>query len=576
MTNIETNTVVNPYELTESDKQYRWMTENSKVTLMNGYLLEWQTVDERINIIASTAEKILNKPGFATKFVDYMKKGYFSLSSPIWSNFGTDRGLPISCFGSYIEDTMWDIMFAQSEVGMMSKFGGGASGYFGSLRPRGSAIKDNGKSSWAVHFMKLFETLVDVVSQGSVRRGHFSPYLPIEHADIEEFLRIGSEGDPIQKLTHGVTVTNKWLEEMIAGDAQKRDLWAKVIKMRSEKGYPYIMFTDNVNNWTVDVYKDKWMKIHASNMCAEIALPSSADESFVCDLSSMNVIHYDEWKETDAVETLTYFLDAVMQEFIDKLEKLRDSENREEQLQFEFMRKAHRFAVRHRAIWIGVIGYHSYLQSKMIAFEDLEAYELNKEIFKFIKEKTYKASKEMAEIYGEPEVLKGYWRRNTTTMAIAPTTSSAFIMWTSQSIEPVWSNITVRDLAKWKFTVKNKELEKILDLKWHNTRDVWKSIKENDGSVQHLDFLTQKEKNVFKTYSEINQYTIVDQAADRQKFIDQSQSINLMIHPDTPVKEINALYLDAWKQWVKSLYYQHSKSAAQSLSRKIVCSWCEA
>lgn len=555
----------------------RWLNDYSKVYLENGYLVNGQTTEERLSFIAESAEKILKKPGFAEKFYSYMAKGYYSLSSPIWSNFWLERGLPISCFGSYIGDTMGNIMFTQAEVGMMSKFGGGASGYFGALRPRGSVIKDNWHSSGAVHFMQLFETLVDVVSQGSVRRGHFSPYLPLEHPDAKEFLKIGTEWNPIQKLTHGVTVTDKWLQEMVDGDSEKRAIWAEVIQRRGEMWYPYIMFTDNANNWTVDVYKDKNMKIYASNMCSEIMLPSSEEESFVCDLSSMNIFYYDEWKDTDAVEILTYFLDAVMQDFINKLENYRDSELKEDKDAFLFLQKAYNFAKRHRAIWIWVVGWHSYLQSKMIAFEDSEAYELNKEIFKFIKEKAYKASEDLAKEYGEPKLLKGYWRRNTTLLAVAPTTSSAFILGqVSQSIEPWWSNCYVKDLAKIKTTIKNRELEKLLEEKWQNTREVWNSIRDRDGSVQHLEFLTQKEKNVFKTFSEINQYAVIDQAWDRQKFIDQAQSLNLMVHPNTSAKEINALYIDAWKQWIKSLYYQHSKSAAQELTRKIVCAGCEA
>ena len=444
----------------------RWLNDYSKIYLENGYLVNGQTAEERLQFIAEKAEKILNKPGFAEKFYTYMAKGYYSLSSPIWSNFGLERGLPISCFGSYIGDTMGDILYTQAEVGMMSKYGGGASGFFGALRPRGSVITDNGHSSGAVHFMQLFETLVDVVSQGSVRRGHFSPYLPLEHPDAKEFLKIGTEGNTIQKLTHGVTVTDKWIQEMIDGDSDKRAIWAEVIQRRGEMGYPYIFFTDNVNNNTVDVYRDKNMKIYASNMCTEIMLPSSEEESFVCDLSSMNIFYYDEWKDTDAVETLTYFLDAVMEEFLQKLEKLQNSDKKEERDGFIFMQKAYRFAKRHRALGIGVVGWHSYLQSKMIAFEDAEAYELNKEIFVFIKEKAYKASEEMAKIYGEPELLVGYGRRNTTLLAVAPTTSSAFILGqVSQSVEPWWSNCYVKDLAKIKTTIKNRELEKILEEK---------------------------------------------------------------------------------------------------------------
>ncbi|MEI6711436.1 MAG: ribonucleoside-diphosphate reductase subunit alpha [bacterium] len=554
----------------------RWLNDYSKQFLQNGYLLPGETAEERITLIAKTAEKILGKAGWADKFYDYMSKGYYSLSTPVFANFGLERGLPISCFGSYIDDNMASILYTQAEVGMMSKYGGGCSGYFGALRPRGSEIKNNGASSGAVHFMNLFESLINVVSQGSVRRGHFAPYLPVEHPDIEEFLNIGMEGNEIQKLTHGVTVTNQWLEEMVAGDEKKRDIWAKVIQRRTMMGYPYIFFTDNVNNNTVDVYKDKGLKIYASNMCTEIMLPSKKDWSFVCNLSSMNLLYYDEWKETDAVETMVEFLDAVMTEFIQKLEALRDSNEESERQGFYFMQRAYNFAVENRALGLGALGWHSYLQSKMIAFESQEARGLNREIFQTIHDRAYAASAKLAQEYGEPAILKGYGRRNTTLLAVAPNTSSAFIIGqVSQSIEPWLSNAYVKDLAKIKTTIKNTALEKVLEAHGQNTREVWQIIRDHDGSVQHLEFLSQEEKDVFKTFSEIDQYAIIDQAADRQKFIDQGQSLNLMINPKTPAKDINAIYLDAWRQGIKTLYYQHSKSAAQELSRKIVCVGCE-
>lgn len=555
-----------------------WLNENSRKFLEGGYLLPGVTPEERIREIAEHAEKILNKEGFADTFYDYMSKGYYSLSSPVWSNFGHERGLPISCFGSYLADDMGSILYSQAEVGTMSKMGGGCSGYFGELRHRGAPIKDNGHSSGAVHFMQLFEKMIDVVSQGSVRRGHFSPYLPLEHPDAEEFLDIGKEGNPIQKLTHGVTVTDAWMQSMVEGDEEKRALWAKVIQSRNEMGYPYIMFTDNANNNTVDVYKDKGHKIYASNMCSEIMLPSNEDWSFVCCLSSINLAHYDEWKDTDAVEILTYFLDAVMEEFIQKLEVYRDSDERRSQDTFHFMKRAYNFAKANRALGIGALGWHSLLQSRMLSFESIEATKLNTEIFKLLRDKSYAASKEMAEIYGEPEVLKGYGRRNTTLMAVAPNTSSAFILGqVSQGIEPIWSNCYVKDVAKLKVTIKNPLLEELLEQKGKNTREVWESIRNDDGSVQRLDFLDEKEKEVFKTFPEINQMNIIQQAAARQRYIDQAQSLNIMIHPDTPVKDINMLYVEAWKLGIKTLYYQHSMNAAQQFNRKLlVCESCEA
>jgi len=393
-----------------------------------------------------------------------------------------------------------------------------------------------------------------------------------------EFLGIGTEGHPIQKLTHGVTVGDEWMQSMIEGDEQKRALWAKVIQARNEVGYPYIMFSDNANKNTVDVYKDKGHTIYASNMCSEIMLPSNEEWSFVCCLASINLAHYDEWKDTDAVEILTYFLDAVMQEFINKMEVYRDSDRREDNDRFEFMKRAYKFAVENRALGLGVLGWHSLLQSKMLPFEHIESMKLNTEIFKLIKERSYKASEQMAKEYGEPKVLEGYGRRNTTTMAVAPTTSSAFILGqVSQGIEPIWSNCYVKDVAKLKVTIKNPVLEKLLEDKGFNTREVWQSIRDHDGSVQHLDILDPEEKEVFKTFPEVNQMNIIQQAAARQRYIDQGQSLNIMIHPDTPVKDINKIYVEAWKLGIKTLYYQHSMNAAQQFNRELlVCESCEA
>lgn len=555
-----------------------WLNENSKKFLEGGYLLPGVTTEERIREIADYAETILKKPGFSDKFYNYMSKGYYSLSSPVWSNFGHKRGLPISCFGSYIEDHMGSILYTQAEVGMMSKLGGGCSGYFGALRHRGAPIKNNGTSSGSVHFMQLFDKVIDVISQGSVRRGHFSPYLPIEHPDIHEFLEIGKEGNPIQKLTHGVTVGDEWMQAMIDGDQEKRALWAKVIQARNEVGYPYIMFNDTANRNTVDVYKEKGHTIYASNMCSEIMLPSNKDWSFVCCLSSINLVYYDEWKDTDAIETIMYFLDAVMEDFILKLENYRDSDDSEEQRVFEFMKRAYTFAKENRAVGLGALGWHSLLQSRALPFESIESSKLNTEIFKLMRDQSLAASKKMADEYGEPEVLKGYGRRNTTTMAVAPNTSSAFILGqVSQGIEPIWSNCYVKDVAKLKVTIKNPLLEQLLEQKGQNNKEVWQSIRDNDGSVQHLDVLDQKEKEVFKTFPEINQMNIIQQAAARQRYIDQGQSLNIMVHPATPVKDINNLYVEAWKLGVKTLYYQHSMNAAQQFNRELlVCENCEA
>ena len=559
-----------------TEKTFAWLNENSRKFLAAGYLGEGITAEERIANIAKRAEEILQMPGYAEKFYHYMSQGYYSLASPVWSNFGKERGLPISCFGSHVDDDIGNILYSQSEVGMMSKLGGGTSGYFGKIRHRGAEIKDNGQASGAVHLMKLFESMVDVVSQGSVRRGRFSPYLPIDHPDIMEFLEIGSEGNPIQELTHGVTVTNDWMQEMIDGDNDKRTVWAKVLQSRGEMGYPYIFFTDNANNNAADVYKDKKLPIYASNLCTEIMLPSDHRWSFVCVLSSINVLHYDKWKDTDAVETMIYFLDAVITEFLEKLERYKNSPNLDDQQTFLFMERAYNFSKDNRALGMGALGWHSLLQSKMLPFDSQEAYNLNSEVFKLIQKRSNIASKHLAEKFGEPELLKGYGRRNTTLNAIAPTTSSAFILGqVSQGIEPIWSNIYVKDIAKIKTTIKNPFLVKLLEDKGLNTPEVWKEIRDMDGSVQGLDFLSENEKEVFKTYPEIDQLSIIYQAANRQNYIDQGQSLNIIIHPDTPTKEVNKIHVTAWKLGLKSLYYQHSMNAAQKFKQKKECESCE-
>jgi ribonucleoside-diphosphate reductase alpha chain len=548
---------------------FYWLNEDSRTFLSRGYLSEGETPESRIRDIANTAERYLGIEGFADKFYDYMSKGYYSLSSPVWANYGKKRGLPVSCFGSYIDDNMESILYGVAENGMLMKNGGGTSGYFGAVRHRGAPITDQGESSGSVHFMQMYDVLASVVSQGSVRRGFFAAYQDIEHPDADEFLDIGTEGNPIQGLTTSIVVSDKFINEMKAGDPEKRRLWAKVLQRRSEIGYPYIMFSDNVNKSKPQVYKDKDLWIYASQMCSEISLPSSTTETFTCVLSSINVLHWEEIKETDAIEVITMFLDTVCEEFIIKTEGQ------------EYLKRARQFSINHRALGLGILGWHSYLQSNMIPFESNTAARKNLEIAKTLKERSHSASRQLAEKLGEPPLLKGYGMRNTTTMAIAPTKSSSFILGqVSQSIEPEFSNCYVKDLAKIKVTIKNPYLERLLDEKGQNTYENWESVKNADGSVQHLGFLTQEEKEVFKTFSEINPYTIIDYAAIRQEYIDQSQSLNLMLDPDMSVKEINALYLHAWESGVKNLYYSFSMSAAQSLTRKQVqsmgCASCEA
>ena len=548
------------------EEPFYWLNEDSRAFLDDGYLLEGVTAEERVREIAERAEEILDDDGFADRFYDYMSRGFYSLASPVWSNFGLDRGLPISCFGSYMEDNMESILYTQAEVGEMTKLGGGTSGYFGEIRPRGSPITNNGKSNGSYSFTELFDTIINVVSQGETRRGQFAGYIDVEHDDLEEWLNIKTEGDPVQDIYYGVVIGDDWFQAMVDGDEAKRETWAEIIETRINIGVPYIIFRDNMNEGKPQVYKDKGYEINASNLCTEISLPATPDESFVCCLSSMNALHYDEWKDTDAVETLTRFLDAVMEEFIQAAEGT------------QFMKRPVRFAKRHRAIGIGVLGWHSYLQSEMIPFDSPEAMEKNEELFRTISERSYEESRRLADEFGEPEVLEGYGRRNTTTMSVAPTKSSSVILGqVSPSIEPLKSNYFVRDGAKLKSTQKNRFLEAILKKRGRDEREVWDSIAQKDGSVQHLDCLTDREKDVFKTFAEIPQMAIVNQAAQRQEYIDQAQSLNVSIDPsEVSVKQINQLYISAWNKGVKSLYYQNSVNAAQKFSRDILeCKACE-
>lgn len=552
-------------------KDIYWLNKDSRKFLERGYLIEGETAEQRIKDIAKAAENYLKIEGFADKFESYMHRGFYSLSSPIWSNFGRKRGLPISCFGSYICDTLECIMHKVAEVGIMTAGGGGTSAYFGALRGRGTPISSGGESTGSVHFMELYNKLMNVVSQGSVRRGSFAAYLPIDHPDIEEFLKIRSEGSEIQDLSIGVCVSDEWMKKMVDGDKEARRIWGLVIKKRFESGYPYIFFSDNANNQAPQIYKDKGLKINHSNLCSEIFLSNSEDESFVCDLSSLNLETWEEWKDTDATEVLVYFLDAVMTEFINKTEGVK------------FMEAPRKFAINQRALGVGVLGWHSLLQSKMIGFESMEAKLLNNQIWKSIREKSDKATLELANIFGSAPIYHNddnkleYNRRNTTTLAVAPTTSSSFILGqVSPSIEPLNSNYFVKDLAKGKFTFKNPYLKKLLKEKHKDDDETWKSILVKGGSVQHLDFFTQEEKDVFKTFGEISQKEIIIQAAQRQKYIDQGQSLNIMIPPNTKPKEVNELMIFAWEQGIKSLYYQRSANPAQELARSILtCKSCE-
>lgn len=546
------------------DKFY-WLNEASVKMLNDKYLVGDTTPKDRVRQISDRAEALSGIEGFSERLYDGLSKGWASLASPIWSNYGLERGLPISCFGQFIDDDTANILDNASESGMMSKSGGGTSAYFGALRPRGASISEGGASNGSVSFMRIFETLTNTISQNSVRRGSMAVYLPIDHGDIEEFLDLHSEGHFIQNLSFGVTISDKWMQSMIDGHSGKRQIWLKILKKRSEKGYPYIFFEDNVNNNKPQVYKDKDMGVYASNLCTEIMLPSSVDESFVCCLSSLNLNHYDEWVDADWVETMSIFLDTVLTEFIDKASSI------------PHLGKAVEFSKNHRAIGLGVLGLHSYLQSKMIPMEGMQVkMELNK-IFNNINTQSLQASKQLAMEWGEPPMLKGYGERFTCRLAIAPTTSSSFILGqVSPSIEPLHSNYFIKDVSNGKTSYRNPYLKELLATKGKDSVDVWKSILVKGGSVQHLSFLDENEKNVFKTFGELSQLELVQNASIIQKYIDQGISLNTLISKSASVKDRNLLLIEAWKLGLKSLYYQRGVNSAQEVSRNILeCSSCE-
>lgn len=544
--------------------KYWWYNAESQDMLKRGYLLEGQSVEDKLELICAHASDILGRPDLKDRFKHVFEYGWASLSSPIWANFGQGRALPISCFSSYIPDSLSGIYSGLKEVAMMTKHGGGVGAYF-PLRPTGTPVHGGATSSGAMSFIGLFDATIEVVKQNNVRRGAIAGYMDIDHPEIMQFLEIKDKGHKMQTMNTAVNVPAGWMQSMIDGDDAKREVWAAVLRSRREKGIPYINFLDNINENKPAVYKDKDLTIWQSNLCNEIMLPTNELESFVCCLLSMNLYTYDEWKDTDAIELMVYFLDAVMTDFIEKGKDM------------DGMDRAVRFAEKHRALGLGVLGYFSYLQKHSVAFESIEAHQVNTRLFRDLQMKAIEASKKLAIEYGEPELLKGYGQRNTTLIALAPTTSSSSILGqVSPSIEPYKSNYYVVGLAKGSFPRKNKELESLLEVKGKNTKEIWDSILLNKGSVQHLDCLSDHEKDVFKTFEEISPLAVIQQAGMRQKYICQGQSLNLMIPNSVEIKQINAWVIEAWKLGVKGLYYQRGTSVAKEAVLKMLeCASCE-
>lgn len=541
---------------------FYWANDDTRTGLRRKYFQD--TVEDRVWQIGSHAEDLTGITGLAGQFYRFMAMGCYSLSTPVWTNFGR-HGLPISCNNSYAPDSISGIFDKLSEVAAMTKLGAGTSVWMGDIRARGEAIATGGTADGPHHFARLFNTAIDVVSQGDTRRGNIALYNTVAHPDIKEWLRFREEKSEIQNVSFGVTITDEWLGQMLAGDADKQDIMCKIIERRYESGYPYIVFHDTVNRNKPDVYLDKDMVINGSNLCTEIFQPSSEDESFVCCLSSMNLARYDYWKNTNAVEVIVTVLDAVMSEYIDKTEGI------------PHMEAPRRFAMRHRAIGLGSLGLHSALQEKGLAFGSFEARQYDGEMHRTIQEQALAASQKLAELFGEPELLEGYGRRNATLMAIAPTTSSSFILGqVSPSIEPLMFNYGTIGGALGKFSWKNPVLKKLLAERGYDTDQIWNQILVDGGSVRNVACLSDEEKRLFATFSEIPSKDVLNHASYRQRFIDQGQSLNLMIHPMTPAEDVLELILYAWENGIKSLYYQRGKNLArEAVSDHLHCSMCE-
>lgn len=549
----------------------KWMSVEGYKVLSNGYLLPGETPFGMYCRVAEAAGSYYKDKRWAAKFFNAMWENWLCPASPVLSNMGTSRGLPISCNSIHVGDSVDSIFNKSHELAILSKNGAGVGIYLGDVRGRGSPIKGNGKSEGIIPWTKVYDTTTIAVSQGSTRRGASAAYLPVRHLDIEEFIQMrrptGDVNRRCMNINHGICIDDLWMKEMLAGDMSKRLLWQEILKARSETGEPYLFFTDNVNKQNPKCYTDNNLSVKTSNICTEITLHTDVDHSFVCCLSSLNLVKWDEWKNTDVVETTVRFLDAVLEEYIQKSEGVSGLE------------PSRRSAIKGRAIGIGVLGWHTLLQTKMIPFDSFQAMTLNNEIFKTIKEKAEKETSLLALELGEPEWCKGYNRRNTHLLAVAPTVSNSVISGGhSAGIEPIAANIFSLKGAKGTFIRKNIVLQGYLESINKDTPETWKQINENSGSIQNLSFIKDEIKEVFLTAREINQFAIINQAAQRQRWIDQAQSINLFFGSNADPKYIHQVHIAAWEQGLKSLYYFRTEGVIKGdlASRsKDECAACE-
>jgi len=566
------NNLVADFTTWERGKDYpEYMDEVALSTISKGYLLPGETPKKAYRRVAHAVAQRLNRPDLENKFFKYIWNGWLGLASPVLSNTGTDRGLPISCFGIDTPDSIRGIGLTNAELMRLTSYGGGVGIGLSRIRPRGAHITGNGKSEGVVPWSKIYDSTIIATNQGSVRRGAASVNLDINHLDIEEFLQIRRpKGDPNRQclnLHQAVVVDDKFMNRLQDRDSEAMKLWLEILKSRVETGEPYIMFSDNVNKDNPLGYRMNNLNVSMTNICTEITLHTDEEHSFICCLSSLNLAKYDEWKDTDLVETSVYFLDGVMEEFIQKTNGK------------ESMIRSHRHAKKGRALGLGVMGWHTFLQQKNLPFNSIASTAWTHTIFSQIKTQAEAASRKMAVEYGEPTWCKGTGMRNTHLLAIAPTVSNSRINSCSAGIEPQPANVYVFNGAKGTFIVKNPELEAVLEAKGHNTGKVWDQILADNGSVQNLphEILADEEKEVFLTFPEINQLALVQQAAVRQRYIDQTQSLNLSFDPTDSPKWINQVHMEAWKLGIKTLYYLRTDSVIKGDlgSRTVDCISCD-
>ena len=523
-------------------------------TISKGYLLPGETPRKAYRRVANAVAERLNRPDLANKFFKYIWNGWIGLASPVLSNTGTNRGLPISCFGIDTPDSIRGIGLTNAELMRLTSYGGGVGISLSRIRGRGANITGNGRSEGVVPWAKIYDSTIIATNQGSVRRGAASVNLDINHKDIKEFLQIRRpKGDPNRQclnLHQAVVVDDAFMKRLQDRDSEAMSLWLEILKSRVETGEPYIMFKDNVNKDNPLAYRMNNLDVSMTNICTEITLHTDEEHSFICCLSSLNLAKYDEWKDTDCVEVATYFLDGVMEEFIQKTNGK------------ESMIRTHRSAKKGRALGLGVMGWHTFLQQKGLPFNSLAATAWTHTIFSQIRNQAEAASRKMAQEYGEPVWCKGTGMRNTHLLAIAPTVSNSRINSCSAGIEPQPANVYVFNGAKGTFIVKNPELEKLLIEKGKNQSKIWDQILADNGSVQNLphDILTEEEKEVFLTFPEINQLALIQQAAVRQKYIDQTQSLNVAFDPTDSPRWINQVHMEAWRLGIKTLYYLRTDS----------------